>query len=88
VERQRYYNHQCTCEWCERIFQASRYDAKYCSDGCRKQASREPERLRRAELAARDAVLNYLHMLKSNEEYQHAIERLQMMLAANSLIQK
>lgn len=88
MQRQRYYNRTCTCEWCERVFHASRYDAKYCSDGCRKQASREPARLRRAELHARESVLAYLRMLKSDEEYQHAIERFQSFIAVNSLVRK
>jgi hypothetical protein len=88
VERQRYYNHTCQCEWCERIFQASRYDAKFCSDACRKQASREPERLLKAELRAQNAMISFLRMHKTNEGYQAAIDRLQSIIDANSLLKK
>lgn len=88
MQRQRYYNHTCQCEWCERIFQASRYDAKYCSPACRQQAHREPIRRERARVAAVTAIMNYITMFKTEEGYQAAIDQLMSVLQSNSLVEK
>lgn len=40
TKRQRSYSIMCTCDVCRRRFRASRKDAKYCSDVCRKKKSR------------------------------------------------
>lgn len=38
--------HMLTCEWCERPFEASRLDAKWCPNGCRLKAHRGEERVK------------------------------------------
>jgi len=88
MARQRYYNHTCQCEWCERLFQASRYDAKYCSPACRQQAHREPERRERARIAAVTAIMNYITMAKTERGYQAAVDYLIGVLQSNSLVEK
>lgn len=88
MERQRYYNHTCQCEWCERLFQASRYDAKYCSPACRQQAHREPIRRERARIAAVTAMMSYITMAKTDAGYQTAVDYLIGVLQSNSLVEK
>lgn len=40
IKRKRNYTIGCRCVLCNRPFRASRADAKYCGDACRKKASR------------------------------------------------
>jgi hypothetical protein len=88
MERQRYYNHTCQCEWCERIFQASRFDAKYCSPACRQNAHREPARRERARGHAVGAMLSYIRMAKTDRGHQAAVDYLIGVLQSNSLVEK
>jgi hypothetical protein len=56
--------HELECQMCGHTFHAKREDAKYCSDVCRKGASRRKEQLRRA---SRNAQIQ-INFIKSQME--------------------
>lgn len=84
MKRERYIQRQCEC--CGETFEASRYDAMFCSSKCRL----SHWRARRREVDARRELLNhmaeYLKTFQDNETYQREVDGLMDWLGKNSLV--
>jgi hypothetical protein len=65
----RYYQDK-TCEMCGNSFQASRWDAKFCGQNCRKKFSRRKEQIRRAASSAIAEIRFIQSMMRQHEDLQ------------------
>lgn len=77
LKRERYYGHTKTCEFCKKTFDASRYDARFCSGVCRSANANRAKALkgrvdhikRSIESVAVDYGNKYSEGLKENPNY-------------------
>lgn len=84
--RSRWYSIARECECCGRMFDASRYDARFCGSACRSRAARRDKQLAALEKNALDAIEKLLRVQGSDDAYQNTIDRLIRSLNANSLV--
>lgn len=82
----RWYDKTHVCEYCDKVFQASRYDAKYCSSACRVGAHREAKKQAAKRQRMITAINDYLGCFSDLGRLENAIDDVIQVARSNSFV--
>lgn len=76
------FNKPCICVWCDELFYASRYNAKYCSSACRVKAHRAKNSHAKKLAAIKESILALLDDIPTAEGHEQTLQELETFVSA------